>query len=178
MPRFLRKQERVMSEVTIRSYVPDDCRPLIEVFRESVRRTGLRHYSLEQVLAWAPDEIDSVRFGLRRADRQTWVAEIGGKAVGFSDLEPDGHIDMLYVHPDFQHRGLASALLRVVESAAGERGLTRLYTESSICARAIFERFGFRVLAAQTVAIGGQILANLRMEKLIDPPVLSPASNH
>jgi putative acetyltransferase len=168
-----------MLEITIRSYAPGDCRPLIEVFRESIRRTGIRHYSLEQVHAWAPDEIDAERFGLRRASRQTWVAEIDGKAVGFSDLEPDGHIDMLYVHPDFQRRGVASALLRVVESAASERGLTLLYTESSICACATFERFGFRVLKGQTVAIGGQILVNYRMEKtgkLIDSLFVPPDS--
>jgi putative acetyltransferase len=155
----------VTDEIAVRSYVPTDCGPLIEVFRDSVRGTGLRHYSLEQVLAWAPDEIDYVRFGARRANRMTWVAEIGGRPVGFADLELDGHIDMLFVHPDFQRRGVASALLEIVVSTAHERGLKRLYTESSIGARSIFERFGFLVQSDNTVAIGKQVLSNFRMEK-------------
>ena len=49
----------------------------------------------------APEEIDATALNARRLSRTTWVAEIGGKTVGFSDLEADGHLGMLYVHPDF-----------------------------------------------------------------------------
>ncbi|MGH9523262.1 MAG: GNAT family N-acetyltransferase, partial [Terriglobales bacterium] len=53
-------------------------------------------------------------------------------------LEPDGHIDMLYVHPDVARRGIGSALLLWVEEAARASDLRRLYTEASITAGAVF----------------------------------------
>ena len=153
--------------MTIRPYTPEDCEPLIEVFRTSVRRKGIRDYSLAQVTAWAPDEIDPARWNGRRLSRPTWVAELDGNIVGFSDLEPDGHVDMLFVDPDFQGRGVASVLLQFVESVALKQGLKRLYAEASIGARPVFERAGFRVIAPQTVVIRGQSLTNYRMEKML-----------
>jgi putative acetyltransferase len=85
--------------------------------------------------------------------------------AGFISLEWDGHIDLLYIHPDFQSRGVASMLLWRLEASAEARGLVRLFTEASITAKPFFERRGFRVIAAQTVLRRGQALANFRMER-------------
>jgi GNAT superfamily N-acetyltransferase len=38
---------------------------------------------------------------------------------------------MLYVHPDFQRRGVARALLTHIERLARTLGMDRLYTEAS-----------------------------------------------
>jgi len=97
------------------------------------------------------------------------VAEIGGVLVGYTDLEPNGHLDRMYVHADFQRVGVATALLSTAEAAAKEGGLTRLYSEVSITARPFFERRGFRVIAAQTVTSNGQEYLNYRMEKRLSP---------
>ena len=90
-----------------------------------------------------------------------------GRIAGFSDLEPDGHIDMLYVHPDFQRRGVARALLKHVEEAAQTSGLRRLYTEASITARPIFETTGFDSCATGCYR-PGQSMTNYRMEKWLE----------
>lgn len=149
----------------IRRYVSDDLDGLIALFHASVRRIAIKDYTEDQVKAWAPDEPDRERWALRRASRPTWVAEIDGALAGFSDLEPDGHVDMMFVHPDHQGRGVAGALLRQVEAEAARLGLDRLFTEASITARPFFERKGFRVIAAQTVSVRGQEMVNYRMEK-------------
>ena len=116
-------------------------------------------------MAWAPDEIDREAWAKRYRHRQGWVAEIDGALAGFSDLEPDGHLGMMYVHPDYQGCGVASALLAQIEETARTGGLGRLYTEASITARSFFERRGFRLIAPQTVFIRGEELVNYRMEK-------------
>ena len=48
--------------------------------------------------------------------RPTWIAEVDGQAVGFTDLTADGLLDMMFVHPQFQGRGIASRLLQEVEA--------------------------------------------------------------
>ncbi len=154
-----------MAAIEIRPYRPDDRDRLIDIFRGAVRHVAIRDYSLAQVRAWAPDSIDAEAFGRRRADKPTFVAIIEGEPVGFSDLEPDGHIDMLFVHFRHQSRGVARILLEHVEALARRENMPRLYTEASITARPIFERHGFRVLARQTVAPDGEAMINYRMEK-------------
>ena len=151
----------------VRDYVPADVDALIDLFREAVRRVAIRDYSEAQVRAWAPDMAEREKWVERRASRPTWVAEIDGKIAGFTDLEPDGHVDMMYVHPDFKGRGVANALMAKVEEAAAEQKLGRLYTEASITAKPFFEKKGFRVIAPQTVHVRGQDLVNYRMEKFM-----------
>lgn len=155
-------------DTRIRAYRPEDAPALLAVFRDSVRRSAHHDYSAEQLAAWAPDQMDDSAWAARRASRPTWVAEVEGKPVGFTDLEADGHLDMLYVAADYQGRGLASALLDAVLSAAKEQGLERVFTEASLTAKPFFERRGFRVLQEQTVQRLGQTLVNFRMERKME----------
>ena len=148
-------------------YAPADALPLIEVFRASVRGIARADYSDAQVRAWAPDEIDETRWATARASARTFVAERDGAPVGFIDLEPDGHIVMLFVHPAERRRGTAAALLGRVEAVALGAGITRLHTEASITARPFFERHGFRATAPQQVTLRGERFLNYRMEKLL-----------
>ena len=155
--------------ITLRRYGPDDLEAVIDIFYQAVRRVAARDYTPEQIATWAPDEIDRPGWAEVRAAKPTWIAELEGRAVGFSDLEPDGHIDMMFVHADFQRRGVARALLTEVERQAHAAGLRRLYTEASITARPFFERHGFRVVAEQQVAPDGVPMINYRMEKTLAP---------
>ena len=72
------------------------------------------------------------------------------------------------VHPDFQRRGIARALLQHIEESARALDLRRLYTEASITARPAFEAVGFRVILPQTVTVRGESMTNYRMEKRLD----------
>ncbi len=155
--------------ITIRPYRAGDVSTLIALFQESARSTGGRDYTASQVRAWAPDFIDPVQFARRSEARSTWVADCEQRVAGFSDLEPDGHIDMLFVHPDFQRRGVARALLAQLERCARNGRINRLYTEASITAKPVFEAVGFQVLAAQTVTLRTESLTNFLMEKGLVP---------
>lgn len=155
--------------LTIRPYDARDAATLANLFRASVRHIASRDYTATQVQAWAPDVIDERRFGERCERKFTRIAEVEGRIAGFTDLEPDGHVDMLYVHPDFARRGVARALLQHIENVARGLGVRRLYTEASVTARPVFEGAGFRVIAPQVVTIRGEALTNYRMEKRLDP---------
>jgi putative acetyltransferase len=151
--------------ITVRHFAMEDAATLANLFQASVRTLAAGDYTPSQLRAWAPDSIDAEKFGERCLSKSTWLAEIEGRIAGFSDLEPDGHIDMLYVHRDFARRGVARALLQWIEEAARASGLRRLYTEASMTARVVFEKAGFRLIVPQTVTVHGEEMTNYRMEK-------------
>jgi putative acetyltransferase len=153
--------------IEIRNYREADCEALAGIFQRAVREIARKDYSPVQVMAWAPDARDMAEFAARRTAKPTFVAEYDGQLAGFTDLDGDGHIDMLYVNPDCQRRGVASAMLRFLADRAQSERRKRLHSEVSITARPVFERHGFKVLAYQTVQTNGQALGNYRMEKLL-----------
>jgi putative acetyltransferase len=153
--------------IEIRDYHASDCPALADIFTRAVRQIAKRDYSPAQIAAWAPESRDMTEFAARRGGKPTFVAEYDGKVAGFTDLDGEGHIDMFYVSPDFQRRGVGSAMLRFVTTRALTERYKRLHGEVSITARPVFERHGFKVLAYQTVETNGQSLGNYRMEKLL-----------
>lgn len=152
--------------LSVRDYLPTDCDATIDIFLRAIREIASKDYSPAQVAAWAKMD-DRDGWAERRSSRPTWLAECDGVPVGFSDLMPDGYLDMMFVHPDYQGIGVASLLLHTVEAEARKSGLTRISTEASLTARPFFERKGFVILARQEVEKRGETLANFRMEKML-----------
>jgi putative acetyltransferase len=91
------------------------------------------------------------------------VAEEGGRIQGFIELEPDGHIDCFYVHPDFERRGVATRLLQRVVKIARARAIRRLHVEASALLRPLLESRGFELLGENRIDRRGQVLINYRM---------------
>jgi len=149
--------------IAVRDYQPGDLEVLGEVMQSAIRQVAIRDYAPEQIAAWAGGRPRGALF----VDHQVWVAEADGGAVGFIDLEPDGHIDHLFVHADAQGMGAAGALYAALEGEARRRGLGRLYVEASHTARRFFERQGFELQGRQSVQVDGVALDNWRMEKTL-----------
>jgi putative acetyltransferase len=130
-----------------------------------VREVASRDYRPAQIEAWvlAPGEITA--WAERMQNRIAFVAEEGGRLIGFIQYEPPDHIDMTYVHPERQRVGVASALLAALESEARRRGVQLLNVEASVTSRPFFERHGYVVLTPQIVQARGQDFLNYRMSK-------------
>lgn len=151
---------------SIKPYDPGDTQATIDIFLRAIREVASKDYSQAQIAAWA--KVDDVEDWARhRASRPTWLAMDRSTPVGFTDLKSDGCLDMMFVDPDYQGRGVASLLLVTVESAARKQGFQRIFTEASLTARPFFERKGFVAVAAQQVEKRGQRLANFLMEKIL-----------
>ena len=150
--------------VTLRPYHPDDSPALLALFRDTIRRVNSRDYSPEQIRAWASDEIDIAHWAARFVGRFAVVAKEANQLVGFTDLEPSGHIDRFFVSADHQRRGIGAMLLAAVIAESRRLGIPRLFTEASLTARPFFEAHGFTTLASQLVACRGVEFVNFRME--------------
>ena len=149
----------------MRKWRPQDLDATIDTFRRAVHEIAAAAYSPEELQAWAPEEADYSEWERRMDISQGWTFEINGKLGGFITTDAPGHIDLLYVHPDYQRMGVATALLELLVADAGSRGITDLHTEASRTARPFFEQAGFSVVRAQTVTRNGVALERFVMER-------------
>jgi ribosomal protein S18 acetylase RimI-like enzyme len=96
-------------------------------------------------LLHAPDEVKTWLATYVIPFSKVFVAEIGGKVIGFAALKDDV-LDHLYVRPDCQRGGTGAALLNAVKTESQER--LRLYTFArNTLAKRFYEKHGFRALA-------------------------------
>lgn len=149
----------------IRTCEPVETEILMKLFRDSVHAIAVHDFGPEELWAWAPATLDRMAWHRRLARNLSLVADDAGRPVGFAELTIAGHIDMLFVDKDRQRRGIASALLCAVESAARGRGVRCLTVDASRTARAFFEARGFAITRRQFVIRSGVRLENFRMEK-------------
>jgi putative acetyltransferase len=138
-----------------RDYQPADLPAVLTIFRRAVHEVACRDYSPEQLAAWAPPDIDQAAWAKRLAEGGVFVEERDGQLTGFIRIDDKGHIDLMFVHPDYQRQGVARRLFESARDWAIQAGLTRLTSDVSLTARRFFESLGFQVLALQTVERGG-----------------------
>lgn len=153
----------------IRRFTPGDAPDLAVLNAASISQIGSRYYSPEQIIAWsgrspAPDDL------VQRAALGAIILISSAPsctATAYALLDPDGHLDHLYCHPDHVRQGHASALLEAAEVEAMHLDLDRLYTEASEAARPVFERAGYHVMHRRDFEISGVAIHNYAMEKRI-----------
>lgn len=149
----------------IRPYRPADLAEMAALFYDTVHTVNAADYTPRQLDAWATGQVDLDAWDGSLRAHLSLVAEENGRIIGFGDLDAaSGYLDRLYVHKDYQRRGVASALCDRLEAAA-EGG--RVYTHASITARPFFEKRGYCVQKQQQVERRGELLTNFVMEKIL-----------
>lgn len=145
----------------IRPYQPEDCKELARLFFNTVHTVNAKDYTKQQLNAWATGTVDLEAWNRSLTEHFTLVAMENGIITGFGNMDATGYLDRLYVHRDFQGRGIASALCdRLEASVSGS-----VTTHASITARPFFEKRGYRVIKEQQVERRGVLLTNFVMEK-------------
>lgn len=134
----------------LRTYTTDDFESVRELFSETILTVNAADYTKEQLVVWA---------GLEpRLNGLILIAEIDGAIVGFGSILSSGVLDLLYVHKDFQRRGVATALCDELE-----KGFPSVRTYASVTAKPFFERRGYTVVKEQEVERSGVKLKNYEM---------------
>ena len=155
----------------VRPFRRSDAEVLPALTQASILLIGARAYSTAQTEAWAARHLTAERFIARAAkgDLILIASTASDLPVAYALLEGDGHVDMLYCHPDHAGRGIGTRLLIEVEQAARAAGLSRLYTEASELARPVFARAGYSLVARRDFRIpceGGDVaIHNYAMDK-------------
>lgn len=151
----------------IRQYKPDDCSALAKLFYETVHTVNAADYTKEQLNVWATADIDLDKWNISLLKNTTLIAEINSEIVGFADMSNKGYLDRLYIHKDYQGKGIATELLTHLEEALNKENVYSFETYASITAKPFFEKLGYKVEAENMVERKGIFLKNYRMIKKI-----------
>ena len=148
----------------IRQYTPKDCEDLVKLFYHTVHTINAKDYSQEQLNVWATDKIDLEVWNKSLSEHFTVVAVENNIIVGFGDIDNSGYLDRLYVHKDYQRRGVATIICDKLEQAVK---VNKIITHASITAKPFFEQRGFKVVKEHQVVRNRIALTNYVMEKQV-----------
>ena len=177
------KREGDGEQMELRKYRPRDCEEMARLFYDTVHTVNAADYTKEQLDAWADGQVDLEKWNASFLEHDTLVAVEGECIAGFGDMDETGYLDRLYVHKDFQKKGVASAICSRLERDRRKRAAFRqeadknarrpveeraeltFTTHASITARPFFEKRGYVVKKEQQVERHGVRMTNFVMEK-------------
>ena len=102
----------------IRRYKSVDLRQISRLFYETVHAVNIKDYTKEQINAWATGRIDLKEWDASFQRHITYVVTENDLVVGFGDIDRTGYLDKLFVHKDFQGRGIATTICDRLENEA------------------------------------------------------------
>ena len=148
-------------EVELRKYQSSDCREVTELFFNTVHIINAKDYTKEQLDVWATGQADLEKWDQSLQGHYSVVAVENDVIVGFGDIDSTGYLDRLYVHANYQGRGIATAICDQLEQAVPGS----ITTHASITAKPFFEKRGNKVIKEQKVERQGIFLTNFVMAK-------------
>ena len=145
----------------VREYQISDCKETTELFYNTVHTVNAKDYTKEQLDVWATGQVDLEKWNQSLQEHYSIVVIENEVIVGFGDIDKTGYLDHLFVHADYQGKGIATAICNQLEQTV-QGDIT---THASITAKPFFEKRGYKIVKEQQVERQGIFLTNFCMEK-------------
>lgn len=145
----------------IREYQETDCKEILELFYNTVHTINTKDYTKEQLNVWATGKENLDIWNKSLKEHYSLVVIEDEFIVGFGDIDKTGYLDRLFVHKDYQGKGIATAICDKLE----QQCQGKVYTQSSITAKGFFEKRGYKMIKKQKIERYGIVLENFIMEK-------------
>lgn len=156
----------MVTNLGIRRLAAQDIPEMRKLFRATVLTVNSKDYTKEEVEDWASCG-DSVEHWKELLAKNNYIGAIDGQGgiVGFSSMNAEGYLHSMFVHKDWQGKGVATLLLSEVEKIARRYGVHKISVEVSVTARPFFEKHGYKVVKEQKAKANRLYLTNYVMEK-------------
>lgn len=145
------------AEITVRPATEADAPGGCDAVRRSIRELCVAdHRNDEQILAtWLRNKTpDNLRAWIADPAKFTVVACRDDGVCGFGMVDKTGTIELCYITPEIQFRGVGKRILRALEAHMLRWGVKHLVLTSTTTAKAFYERNGYR-LSAEPVSSHG-----------------------
>lgn len=144
-----------------------DLDELTNLFKETIETINVKDYSPEQIKIWSAGSQRTERWKKRIEEQFVILALLDKQIVGMSSLSTQGYLDLMYVHKDYQRKGIAKRLYTAIEQKAYEQQNTQITVDVSITAKPFFEQMGFDLIRVQELYLEGVLFNNNQMQKLL-----------
>ena len=132
-----------MTGFKIREAKQEDLDQIMKLYHETVIEINSKDYDEEQIRVWSDVSDGNHNFPRKITEQNFYVAEFENKITGFGSVTDDGYLDYMYVHKDFQRKGVAKKILFEIEKKANELNIAKITSHVSITARGFFEKHGY-----------------------------------
>ena len=147
-----------------------------QLFHLAINAIDVDVYSKIEQQAWSCSPRSRYHWHKRLTRSKTWLMIDSAQhqdgvplCCGVINLETHfhsrGYIDSLYVHPDFQHQGIAAALLTELEAWAIAANIGSLSVDASKLSKPLFLAHGFKQRHRSYQEKRGQIIMGFLMCK-------------
>ncbi|MEX1189350.1 MAG: GNAT family N-acetyltransferase [Bacteroidia bacterium] len=146
----------------------DDLLELQQLFVETIEIVCKADYTNQQIKAWTSGIENKQRWQDILTKHIVFVAIESEIISGFCSLDKGNHIDLFYVHKDFQRRGVAKTLYTSIVNEAKRQRQIELTSDVSKTAKPFYEKMGFKVVRKQIVMVKGVEFINYKMNKKLE----------
>lgn len=151
--------------IEIRQAKLTDIPEVTSIFKDTIIAINSKDYSEEQIKVWASGADDIAKWEERIKRFYFIVAEIDHNIAGFAYLKNGNYFDGLFVHKDYQRQGIASKLMRIIESKVMMNGFEIIKSDVSISALPFFDNKYYNVIKKQKKSLKGLVFDNYVVEK-------------
>ena len=157
-------------------YQADYAQSVSQIFHEAIHAIDDECYCAAHKAAWSAKPRSAYHWHKRLTRSKAWLV-IDTRSMhyglpvccGFINIEMGfhsrGYIDSLYVHPEYQGKGVAKSLYQALELWSREQGYKELSVDASRLSKSLFLAYGFKVNHRSYQEKLGQVIMGYLMSK-------------
>lgn len=137
-----------MNIYPLRAFISDDITAVAEIYHQAAKTLGQGFYSPEQIAIWADyprSHLDEFETLINQGHTLVAVDQ-ANQPIAFGQLHPINHLTLLYVLPEYSHRGLGKQLYTTLEAIALANKQTDLSVTASKVSKGLFKQLGFELI--------------------------------
>lgn len=139
------------------------------LFSNTVLNINIKDYTEEEVKDWSSCGNDLEHWKeLLSCNHYIGAFDEKNNMIGFSSMNEEGYLHSMFVHKDWQDKGVATQLLTEVERIARELQVSEITSEVSLTAKPFFEKKGYKTIKSQKCKANKLKLTNFVMRKTLN----------
>ncbi|GAA4112859.1 GNAT family N-acetyltransferase [Aquimarina addita] len=136
--------------------------PLMQrLFYQTVTMYGAKLFTKDEVKMYSKLAINTKYWEQKFLYDLVYNAKLNGEVIGSFSLTKEGFIEYIFVHQNYQGKGIANSLYKALENAAKESGLVRLTTRVNSSTGTFFKKNGFEVVKEIKKVAGGEEVVHI-----------------
>ena len=153
-----------MFNIKYRVATLNDMDDMQTLFVDTITNTCQNDYTEKEIKTWTASIENKSRWTNKLNAQYFLIAELDHKMVGYGSLENGNYIDFLYVHKDFQGKGIAKGILNELITKSKKMGYSQVSSDVSITAKPFFQNKGFNIVRENKNVVGEVTLINYHVQ--------------